>query len=85
MIPGPPARLGAPIAVDLPRPRTATELAHADDAMRVRAHVIEMLTAHKGPTAAAKAAKGDAALRERRDGREAVFAVSDLAPAEETR
>ena len=45
MLPGPPARLGVPIPVDLPRPRTAAALAHDEDAMRVRAHVIEMLTA----------------------------------------
>jgi nitrate/nitrite transport system ATP-binding protein len=45
IIPGPPATLGAPIAVDLPRPRTADALAHDDRAAGVRAHVIATLTA----------------------------------------
>src|SRR6185503_7662991 len=45
MLPGPPATLGAPIAVSLPRPRTIAELAHREEATRVRAHVIATLTA----------------------------------------
>jgi nitrate/nitrite transport system ATP-binding protein len=45
MMPGPPATLGAPIAVDLPRPRTVAELAHDEQAAYVRAHVIATLTA----------------------------------------
>lgn len=45
ILPGPPATLGAPIDVALPRPRTAELLAHADAAARVRADVITTLTA----------------------------------------
>jgi nitrate/nitrite transport system ATP-binding protein len=44
ILPGPPATLGTPIAVTLPRPRTAALLAHDDEAARVRAHVITTLT-----------------------------------------
>ena len=44
ILPGPPATLGTPIAVTLPRPRSATLLAHDDGAARVRAHVITTLT-----------------------------------------
>ncbi len=40
-----------PIPVDLPRPRTAAALAHDEDAMHVRAHVIEMLTSSSRPAA----------------------------------
>jgi ABC-type nitrate/sulfonate/bicarbonate transport system ATPase subunit len=42
---GPRARLGIPIAVDLPRPRSIEMLADDERAVRVRAHVAEMLTA----------------------------------------
>jgi nitrate/nitrite transport system ATP-binding protein len=44
MLPGPPATLGAPIPVSLPRPRTIADLAHQEEAMHVRAHVIATLT-----------------------------------------
>jgi len=44
MLPGPPATLGAPIAVALPRPRTIADLAHQEEATHVRAHVIATLT-----------------------------------------
>jgi nitrate/nitrite transport system ATP-binding protein len=44
ILPGPPATLGAPIAVTLPRPRDAALLAHDDEAARVRANVITTLT-----------------------------------------
>jgi nitrate/nitrite transport system ATP-binding protein len=44
ILPGPPATLGLPIAVTLPRPRDAAMLAHDDEAARVRAHVIMTLT-----------------------------------------
>ena len=44
MLPGPPATLGAPIAVSLPRPRTIADLAHQEEATHVRAHVIATLT-----------------------------------------
>jgi nitrate/nitrite transport system ATP-binding protein len=43
--PGPPATLGTPIEVALPRPRTAAQLAHDEDAMHVRTHVVASLTA----------------------------------------
>jgi nitrate/nitrite transport system ATP-binding protein len=42
---GPRARLGAPIGVDLPRPRNIDMLANDERAVRTRAHVVEMLTA----------------------------------------
>jgi nitrate/nitrite transport system ATP-binding protein len=45
MLPGPPATLGSPIAVDLPRPRTAPQLAHDELAAHARAHVVSTLTA----------------------------------------
>jgi NitT/TauT family transport system ATP-binding protein len=44
-LPGPPATLGAPIEIDLPRPRTASQLAHDEQAAEVRAHVVATLTA----------------------------------------
>jgi nitrate/nitrite transport system ATP-binding protein len=44
ILPGPPATLGTPIAVTLPRPRDAAQLSHDDEAARVRAHVITTLT-----------------------------------------
>jgi nitrate/nitrite transport system ATP-binding protein len=46
--PGPPATLGVPIPVELPRPRGVAQLAHDEQATRVRAHVIAMLTASPG-------------------------------------
>ena len=45
MMPGPPATLGLPIEVALPRPRSTTRLAHDEEATHVRAHVIATLTA----------------------------------------
>ena len=45
ILPGPPATLGAPIAVDLPRGRTSALLAHDEQASHVRAHVVATLTA----------------------------------------
>jgi nitrate/nitrite transport system ATP-binding protein len=48
MTPGPPATLGAPIPVELPRPRSATQLAHDEQATHVRAHVVATLTAAVG-------------------------------------
>jgi nitrate/nitrite transport system ATP-binding protein len=44
MLPGPPATLGTPIAVDLPRPRSVSQLAHDEHASRMRAEVIASLT-----------------------------------------
>jgi len=46
--PGPPATLGAPIPVELPRPRSIAELAHDERATHVRAHVVATLTASLG-------------------------------------
>ena len=48
IIPGPPATLGAPIPVMLPRPRSVAQLARDEDAMQVRAHVVATLTAAFG-------------------------------------
>jgi nitrate/nitrite transport system ATP-binding protein len=45
ILPGPPATLGAAIAVDLPRPRSTAQLAHEEQATLVRAHVVATLTA----------------------------------------
>ena len=45
LLPGPPATLGSPIAVDLAHPRSASRLAHDEQAMHVRAHVVATLTA----------------------------------------
>jgi nitrate/nitrite transport system ATP-binding protein len=45
MLPGPPATLGAPIPVQLSRPRSVAQLAHEEHATHVRAHVIAALTA----------------------------------------
>ena len=54
IVPGPPAGLGAAIDVALPRPRSATQLAHDEQATHVRAHVIATLTAamHRPESAA---------------------------------
>ena len=43
-----PATLGAPIAVELPRPRSVAQLAHDEQATHVRAHVVATLTAAPG-------------------------------------
>jgi nitrate ABC transporter ATP-binding subunit len=48
MIPGPPATLGTPIPVDLPRPRSLAQLAHDEQATHARAHVVAALTAALG-------------------------------------
>jgi nitrate/nitrite transport system ATP-binding protein len=61
MLPGPPATLGAPIPVLLPRPRSLAQLARDEEATQVRAHVVATLTAALGgrrrrPPQAGKAA-----------------------------
>lgn len=43
-----PATLGAPIPVELPRPRSVAQLAHDEQATHVRAHVVATLTATPG-------------------------------------
>jgi nitrate/nitrite transport system ATP-binding protein len=47
----PRATLGRPVAVAMVRPRTIAQLLHDEDAIRVRTHVVESLTAsvHRGP------------------------------------
>jgi nitrate/nitrite transport system ATP-binding protein len=45
---GPPATLGTPIAVTLPRPRTVVQLAHDEQASHMRSHVVATLTASLG-------------------------------------
>ncbi|HKF67924.1 MAG TPA: hypothetical protein VKB36_15370, partial [Vicinamibacterales bacterium] len=44
MTSGPRARLGTPVAVELARPRSASDLLHDDHAADVRAHVVASLT-----------------------------------------
>ena len=61
ILPGPPATLGTPIEVALPRPRTAALLAHDDEAARVRTHVIATLTAALSGTSRTR--KAAAAMR----------------------
>ena len=48
MLPGPPATLGAPIPVQLPRPRSLSQLVYDEHAANVRTHVIATLTAALG-------------------------------------
>jgi nitrate/nitrite transport system ATP-binding protein len=49
IIAGPPSTLGAPIVVDLPRPRSTVQLAHDEQASHARAHVVASLTAALRP------------------------------------
>jgi nitrate/nitrite transport system ATP-binding protein len=44
MTAGPAATMGPPVSVAIPKPRTAVQLQHDDEALRVRTHVIECLT-----------------------------------------
>jgi nitrate/nitrite transport system ATP-binding protein len=60
MLPGPPATLGAPIRVQLSRPRSVAQLAHSEDATHVRAHVIATLTAALGARTRRLPARSDA-------------------------
>jgi nitrate/nitrite transport system ATP-binding protein len=46
MTKGPRATLGAPVAVELARPRSAAQLIHDEYAVRAKAHVVECLTDH---------------------------------------
>jgi nitrate/nitrite transport system ATP-binding protein len=48
MISGPPATLGMPIPVTLPRPRAAAEFAHNDEAAHTRTRIIAALAAAVG-------------------------------------
>jgi nitrate/nitrite transport system ATP-binding protein len=58
MLPGPPAMLGVPIAVQLPRPRSIAQLAHDELATHVRADVVASLTAALGRRGRRAAAQG---------------------------
>jgi nitrate/nitrite transport system ATP-binding protein len=60
MIAGPPATLGAPIAVELSRPRSAAQLAHEEQATHVRANVVSTLTASMGRPKRGAAGQGSA-------------------------
>jgi nitrate/nitrite transport system ATP-binding protein len=60
MIPGPPATLGTPIPVELPRPRTLAQLAHDEQATHARAHVVAALTAALGRKRATSSPQPDA-------------------------
>ena len=64
MLPGPPATLGAPIPVCLPRPRTVAQLGHDEAATQVRAHVVAALTAALG-SRRRRGASGEGAARHR--------------------
>jgi len=44
MTSGPPATMGPPVAVAMAKPRTAAQLQHDDEALRVRTNVVECLT-----------------------------------------
>jgi nitrate/nitrite transport system ATP-binding protein len=46
MTPGPGATLGSPVTVDLPRPRSASQMLHDEEAVRARARVVDALTDH---------------------------------------
>ena len=63
MIPGPPATLGVPIPVDLPRPRSAAQLAHEEIATQVRANVVAALTAALGRRNRRAVEHGDESVR----------------------
>ncbi len=59
MLPGPPAMLGAPIPVELPRPRSVAQLAHEEIATQVRATVVATLTAALARRGRRAAGQGD--------------------------
>jgi nitrate/nitrite transport system ATP-binding protein len=61
ILPGPPATLGQPIDVALPRPRSAAALAHDEQATHVRAHVIATLTSALGARTSKRTADAGAA------------------------
>jgi nitrate/nitrite transport system ATP-binding protein len=70
---GPPATLGTPIRVDLPRPRSVAQLARDELATSVRGHVVATLTASLGrarpgpsPSGPARAARLRPAAEEAR-------------------
>jgi nitrate/nitrite transport system ATP-binding protein len=56
---GPPATLGTPIPVELPRPRSVAQLAHEEQATQVRATVISTLTASMNNRPRRSTAGGD--------------------------
>jgi nitrate/nitrite transport system ATP-binding protein len=62
IVTGPPSSLGAPIVVELARPRTLAQLAHDEQATHARAHVIAALTASIQRRGRSSAAGPNAAL-----------------------
>jgi nitrate/nitrite transport system ATP-binding protein len=74
MVSARPATLGAPIPVELPRPRTATAIANGTDASLVRAHVVATLTASRMERRTSERA---AASAEATASRPSICAVSD--------
>ena len=80
ILPGPPATLGTPIDVALPRPRTAALLAHDEAAAHVRTHVIATLT-----DAARRARREPARLQPPCDQHDAEAAEMTIPVAEEAR
>jgi nitrate/nitrite transport system ATP-binding protein len=46
MTAGPHATMGPPVTIAIPKPRTLAQLQHDDEALRVRTHVVECLTAY---------------------------------------
>jgi nitrate/nitrite transport system ATP-binding protein len=63
MIPGPPATLGSPIAVTLPRPRVAAAIAQDAEAAQTRTRIIGALAAAVGNRPRRTAAAGQDASR----------------------
>ncbi|NOT26491.1 MAG: ABC transporter ATP-binding protein [Acidobacteria bacterium] len=81
IMPGPPATLGTPIPVALPKPRTVANLAKDDQASYVRAHVVATLTAALGHRKEHVVRRKAAFARN--TGATAVRLQPDLAPAKE--
>lgn len=59
MLPGPPATLGDPIVVDLPKPRSVDMLQHDERASWVRAGVVDALTSAMAGRASSRAGQAD--------------------------
>ena len=75
MIGSAPATLGAPIHVELPRPRRLAQLAHDEQATHVRAHVVATLTAAQRHTLRTRHASAPGADRSHQGLPDAVRAV----------
>jgi hypothetical protein len=63
IVAGPPATVGAPIPVELPRPRSTAQLAHEELPTPVRAHVMASLTPMRGPLRPAPHRRGEPTAR----------------------